>query len=80
MSKINKAEINKAISEIDGRKEHHISVDIAVTVPDNVTVDQFTDELIIWMDSKGYYFGGGIGPYNNGELSDADYKDNYHKD
>jgi hypothetical protein len=36
-----------------------IEINGVVTIINNVTVDQFTNEFIDWLESKGYEFGGG---------------------
>lgn len=39
-------------------------IDGVISVPDSIEIthDQLTDEFIEWIESKGYSFGGGIGP------------------
>lgn len=40
-----------------------ITINGIVTAPEGIDADKFTDEFIEWLESKGYTFGGGIGPY-----------------
>ena len=60
-----------------------ITINGVVTTPEGIDDNKFGDEFIEWLESKGYYFGGGIGPYNQKDnarfLMDC-YKDNYHTD
>lgn len=42
---------------------NEITINGVVTVPKGIDADKFSDEFIEWIESKGYTFGGGIGPY-----------------
>ena len=44
-------------------KERELSIDGVVIVPENVDADKFSTEFIQWIESKGYMFAGGIGPF-----------------
>ena len=44
-----------------------INIDGIVTVPEGIDADKFSDEFIEWLESKGYTFGGSIGPYKEEE-------------
>lgn len=44
-----------------------IEIKGCVEVPGDVTVDEFTDNFIDFLESNGWYFGGGINVYNEGE-------------
>lgn len=52
-------------------KTHELTIKGCITVPENVSADQFGDEFIAFIESKGYSFGGGIGPYQY-ELDEND--------
>ena len=41
-----------------------IKIDGCCSVQDDVTVDQFWDKFIEFIESNGWYFGGGINEYN----------------
>lgn len=46
-----------------------IEINGVVAVPESVDADRFTGEFLAWLKSKGWVFGGGIGPYDdNNEL------------
>jgi hypothetical protein len=42
---------------------NEIDINGIVTVPEGVDADKFSNEFIEWLKSKGYTFGGSIGPY-----------------
>jgi hypothetical protein len=42
-----------------------LTINGVVSVPDAIDADKFSDEFIEWIESKGYSFGGGIGPYKD---------------
>ena len=42
-----------------------IHIDGVVEVPPGVDADIFSQQFINWIDSLGYYFGGGISPAND---------------
>lgn len=45
-------------------------IDGVVELADGETAEEFLDEFLIWLESKGRYFGGGIGPVDlNDDLS-----------
>lgn len=56
-TRIEKLQINQNSMEID--------IDGIITVPDGTDIDKFTDEFLAWIESKGYTFGGVIGPYKD---------------
>ena len=44
-----------------------IIVDIIMNVPDEVTADEVWDKLVDFSETNGWYFGGGIKAYKEGE-------------
>lgn len=46
-------------------QENELTINGVVIVPADVDVDKFTDELLAWMESKGYKFGGGVAPFTD---------------
>lgn len=42
-----------------------IQISGTITVPENIESDQFLDEFLSWVESKGYYFGGSIKDYED---------------
>ena len=52
------------------RKE--IEICGCVEVPPDMTVDGFTDAFIEWIESKGWYFGGGFQEIVDGYYVNAD--------
>lgn len=52
-----------------------ITIDGIITTTEGVDPDKFTNEFIAWLESKGYSFGGGIGPYLDNNI-DTELKEN----
>lgn len=44
-----------------------IEINGCVDVPDEVTVDEFLDKFIDFIESNGWYFGGGVNEYKDEE-------------
>lgn len=57
----------------DKKGNNVVTIDGRVAVPKDVDADKFSTEFIQWLESKGYTFGGGIGPYKIIE-DDVDFK------
>jgi hypothetical protein len=47
-----------------------ITIEGIITTTEGVDPDKFSDEFIAWIESKGYSFGGGIGPYKPDDEKD----------
>ena len=54
------------------RKE--IEINGCIEIPPETTMDEFCDAFIEWVESKGWFFGGGFREYVDGEptLPEAD--------
>lgn len=48
--------------------ENQIEINGIVSVPEGIDYEKFTDEFLAWIESKGYTFGGGIGPVDENDL------------
>ena len=47
------------------RKE--IEINGCIEIPPETTMDEFCDAFIEWVESKGWFFGGGLREYVDGE-------------
>lgn len=48
--------------------ENEVEIFGVVSVPASVDAEAFENDFLAWLESKGYKFGGGIGPINENEL------------
>ena len=52
------------------RKE--IEINGCIEIPSDMTIDAFTDAFIEWIESKGWYFGGGLQEIVDGYYVNSD--------
>jgi len=68
--KINLFDCDEWDEEDDEEKINETIIGGCVSTPANVSMDDFADEFLEWIESKGYYFGGGFREYIEGEDDD----------
>lgn len=50
----------KDIEDMSTGNQKEFSVDIVITTPRDITTDQLTDEIIEFVEEKGYFMGGSV--------------------
>lgn len=50
----------KGLEDMSTGNQREFSVDIVITTPKDITTDQLTDEIIEFVEDKGYFMGGAV--------------------